>query len=133
MSRRWRSVLIVFAAFTLLVGGCAVTYQVENYNIVKKATPIGLEYFKRVYDVTVEFTDSQVMAEYVRADVVLYGYVNNDVNERISIAINYNTYEVQYVGGPEWLLKKGEINTSPNTNQKINSEVRICFVRGILL
>ncbi|MBU5352885.1 hypothetical protein ACN9MH_27980 [Paenibacillus silvae] len=114
MSRRWRIILIVFAAFTLLVSGCAITYHVKNNNIVKKATPIGVEYFKKVYDVTVEFTDSQVMGEYVRPDVVLYGYINNDVNERISIAINYNTYEVQYVGGPEWLLEKGEKNTSPN-------------------
>ncbi|PZT52191.1 hypothetical protein [Paenibacillus silvae] len=114
MSRKWRIILIVFAAFTLLVGGCAITYHVKNSNIVKKTTPIGVEYFKKVYDVTVEFTDSQVMGEYVRPDVVLYGYINNDVNERISIAINYNTYEVQYVGGPEWLLEKGEKNTSPN-------------------
>ncbi|MBB6019733.1 hypothetical protein HNR77_000794 [Paenibacillus sp. JGP012] len=133
MSRRWRIILIGIAAFTLLVGGCAVTYHVKNSNIVKKATPIGVEYFKKVYDVTVEFTDSQVMGEYVRPDVVLYGYVNNDVNERISIAINYNTYEVQYVGGPEWLLEKGEKILLRNTNYKINSEVRLCFVRGILL
>ncbi|PYE42088.1 hypothetical protein DFQ00_1475 [Paenibacillus barcinonensis] len=40
MSRKWRIILIVFAAFTLLVGGCAVTYHVKNSNIVKKATPI---------------------------------------------------------------------------------------------
>ncbi|MCK6075984.1 hypothetical protein [Paenibacillus silvae] len=105
MSPKLRVLLIVLASCILLVGGCTITYHIKNSNIVKKATPIGVEYFKRVYDVSVEFTDSQVMAEYVRPDVVLYGYVNNDVNERISIAINYNTYEVQYVGGPEWLIK----------------------------
>ncbi|MBB6019732.1 hypothetical protein HNR77_000793 [Paenibacillus sp. JGP012] len=104
MSRRWRITLIVFVAFTLLVGGCAVTYHVKNSNIVKKATPIGLEYFKKEYNVDVEFTDSQVFAGYVSSKVVLYGHVKGDENEAINIWINYNTYEVENVGGPKGLI-----------------------------
>ncbi|MDM5281000.1 hypothetical protein QUF95_26960 [Paenibacillus silvae] len=104
MSRKWRIILIVFAAFTLLVGGCAVIYHVENYNIVKKATPIGLEYFKKEYNVDVEFTDSQVFDGYVSSQVILYGHIKGHENEAINIWINYNTYEVENVGGPEWVI-----------------------------
>ncbi|MFJ2046538.1 hypothetical protein ACIOBL_23270 [Paenibacillus taichungensis] len=105
MSPKMRVLLIVFSSFVLLVSGCAITYHVKNNNIVKKATPIGIEYFKTEYNVTVEFIDSQVFAGYVYPQVVLYGYVKGDVNQKISIAINYNTYEVENVGGPEWIFQ----------------------------
>ncbi|PYE42089.1 hypothetical protein DFQ00_1476 [Paenibacillus barcinonensis] len=51
-----------------------------------------------------EFTDSQVFAGYVYPSVVLYGHIQGDENEGIKIAINYNTYEVEHVGGPKWLI-----------------------------
>ncbi|MBU5352889.1 hypothetical protein ACN9MH_27990 [Paenibacillus silvae] len=104
MNRKLRVLLILLASCILLVGGCAVTYHVKNNNIVKKATPIGLEYFKKEYNVDVEFTDSQVFAGYVSSKVVLYGHVKGDENEAINIGINYNTYEVENVGGPEWVI-----------------------------
>ncbi|WP_339257869.1 hypothetical protein MKZ12_28505 [Paenibacillus sp. FSL R5-0713] len=81
----------------------------KNNNIVKKATPIGTEYFKSKYNVTVKFTDSQVFAGYVYPQVVLYGYVKGDVNQKISIAINYNTYEVEHVGGPKWMFESEQL------------------------
>ncbi|MDM5280999.1 hypothetical protein QUF95_26955 [Paenibacillus silvae] len=104
MISKVRILLIILSTFILLVGGCTITYHVKNNNIVKKATPIGLEYFKKEYNVDVEFTDSQVFAGYVSSKVVLYGHIKGDGNEAIKIAINYNTYEVKYVGGPEWLI-----------------------------
>ncbi|WP_405170997.1 hypothetical protein MHI12_28910 [Paenibacillus sp. FSL H8-0280] len=105
MSPKLKIVLIIFASLVLLVSGCAITYQVKNNNIIKKSTPIGIEYFKSEYNLTVEFTDSQVFPGYINSKVVLYGYVKNDVNQRISIAINYNTYEVEHVGGPKWMFE----------------------------
>jgi hypothetical protein len=105
MSPKTQDNIADFASFVLLVSGCAITYQVKNNNIVKKANPIGIEYFKNEYDMTVEFTDSQVFPGYISSKVVLYGYVKNEVNQRISIAINYNTYEVNYVTGPDWMFQ----------------------------
>ncbi|KAA8753344.1 hypothetical protein [Paenibacillus sp. UASWS1643] len=105
MSPKIKMVLIIFVSLVLLVSGCAITYQVKNNNIVKKATPIAIEYFKSKYNVTVKFTDSQVFPGYIDSKVVLYGYVEHDVNETFSIAINYNTYEVNYVTGPDWMFE----------------------------
>lgn len=105
MSPKLKIVLIILASLVLLVSGCAITYQLKNNNIVKKATPIAIEYFKSKYNVTVKFTDSQVFPGYINSKVVLYGYVKNDINQRISIAIDYNTHEVEHVGGPKWLLQ----------------------------
>lgn len=105
MSRKLRLLFIVLATFVVLVSSCSITYHVKNNNIVKKATPIGLEYFKDKYNLTVKFTDSEVFPGYIRSKVVLYGYVKNDVDETVSITINYNTYEVDYITGPEWIFQ----------------------------
>ncbi|CAM4444490.1 MULTISPECIES: hypothetical protein [Bacillales] len=105
MSSKLKVLLTILVILVLSVSGCTIAYQIENNIIIKKATPIGIEYFKSEYDVTVEFTDSQVFDGYVYPKVNLYGYVNNDINEKVSISINYNTYEVENVGGPKWLFQ----------------------------
>ncbi len=46
---------------------------------------------------------------YINSKVVLYGYVKSDINETVSISINYNTFEVDYITGPEWLFNQIDI------------------------
>ncbi|MEK4363293.1 hypothetical protein MKX68_12585 [Paenibacillus sp. FSL M8-0212] len=105
MSSKLKVSLTILVILVLSVSGCAITYQVKNNNIVNKATLIAIEYFKSKYNVTVKFTDSQVFPGYIDSKVVLYGYVEHDVKETFSIAINYNTYEVNYVTGPDWMFE----------------------------
>ncbi|WP_458125449.1 hypothetical protein [Paenibacillus sp. Z3-2] len=72
--------------------------------IIEEATQAGLQYFIDHYNTEVEFTDHKFMPKDLSHNISLSGHVKNNKGTKITILIDYDTFEVQTAVVPKELL-----------------------------
>ncbi|MDQ0087473.1 hypothetical protein J2T12_000867 [Paenibacillus anaericanus] len=97
MIRKLSFIILVVTALILLFGGCSIksnNSDTNNDEIIKKATEIGITYFKEQYNVEVEFTEFNVRPPWIERRVGLNGHIKGKEDQSVYLLIDYNTYEV---------------------------------------
>jgi hypothetical protein len=85
--------MICFLILSVIFVGCGISKSDES-KIIEQAKQIGIEYFKKNYNIDVVFTEFDVMPRYVSSRVSMYGHVQGAEDETIFLMIDYRTYKI---------------------------------------
>ncbi|WP_440116696.1 hypothetical protein [Paenibacillus sp. QZ-Y1] len=97
------AVLILILIF--ITTGCGGLSQKEEQAYFEKAIPIGQEYFKKYYDVEVEFTEFYINIP-MSSTMVLKGYLKDDRYTHVSLSFYFPSLEVTSASGPGDFIQK---------------------------
>lgn len=88
----------------LITTGCGGLSQKEEKAYYEKAIPIGQEYFRKYYDVEVEFTEFYINIP-MSSTMVLKGYLRDDRYTHVSLSFYFPSLEVTSASGPKDFIK----------------------------
>ncbi|MDR0271188.1 hypothetical protein [Paenibacillus sp.] len=88
--------MIFLLILSVLLVGCGKSKSDDSI-IIEKAKQIGIEYFKKNYNIDVVFTEFKVMPSYIDSMVTMHGHVQGAETETIYLMVNYRTYEIDQV------------------------------------
>jgi hypothetical protein len=94
----------------------------KKKEIIEKANQIGIDYFKKNYNIDVVFTEFKVMPEYISSSVSMHGHVQGAEDETLYLMVNYRTYEVEvggvFEGFDEKYPKNEKLDPDPIQNEE---------------
>ncbi|MDR6725633.1 hypothetical protein J2W91_004135 [Paenibacillus amylolyticus] len=108
-----RSGLIFIILITILTG-CGGLSDKEEQDYYQRAIPIGQEYFKKYYDVEVEFTEFYINIP-MSSTMVLKGYPKGDPQTKISLSFYLPSLEIETAGGSGEFIEKRKREAEVNS------------------
>ncbi|MDQ0091330.1 uncharacterized protein YdgA (DUF945 family) [Paenibacillus anaericanus] len=93
MKKRYWAISVV-ALLIISIGGCYINSKQKEERLIQKVIPIGTQYIKDNFDVEVTFNRHQGIGGYVNSEIVLYGFIIGKEKYKVSIGVNYNSFEV---------------------------------------
>ncbi|MBB6023372.1 hypothetical protein HNR77_004472 [Paenibacillus sp. JGP012] len=106
---------ILFLGVVAVTSGCGGLSNKEKNTYYQKALPIGQEYFKKYYNVEVEFTEFYINIP-MSSIILLKGHLENDPYTKVSLYYDFTSLKVKSESGPEDFIKKRK------SEEEINSQ-----------
>lgn len=97
--------VVLILTLILIATGCGGLSQKEEQAYFEKAIPIGQKYFKKYYDVEVEFTEFYINIP-MSSTMVLKGYLKDDRYTHVSLSFYFPSLEVKSESGPGEFIQK---------------------------
>jgi hypothetical protein len=85
--------MIFLLILSVIFVGCGKSKSDES-KIIEQAKQIGIEYFKKNYNIDVVFTEFKVRPRYIDSRVGMNGHVQGAEDETIYLLIDYDTYKI---------------------------------------
>ncbi|GEM_PF-4015883 len=105
---------LLFIVLITVLAGCGGLSNKEELDYYQKAIPIGQEYFKKYYDVEVEFTEFYINIP-MSSTMVLKGYLKDDPRTKISLSFYLPSLEIETAGGPADFIDKRKSEDEVNS------------------
>lgn len=100
--RRFIRSIALMMTMILVLGGCQSVSKTEKANQMQEAKEIALKYFKNEYDLDVEITKQEKLAEYISPKIMMEGHVTDHPDESFNISVDYEDKKTtNFVMSPE--------------------------------
>lgn len=100
--RRYIWTIALMMTIILLLGGCQSVSKTEKASQMEEAKAIAIQYFKSEYDLGVEITKQEKLAEYISPKIMMEGHVTGHPDESFNISVDYEDKKTSnFVMSPE--------------------------------